>query len=59
MEVEEAKDKELDNLENYSLFEEVADEGQEVIGSKWVITRKQKADGQEKKYKGRFVVKRF
>ena len=33
-----AKQKEIENLMDYQTFEEVADEGQNVIGSCWVIT---------------------
>merc|ERR1712030_155806 len=58
-EVIEAKDRELENLEKYQVFEEVEDTGQEKIGSRWVITRKEKADGQKCKYKGRLVAKGF
>merc|ERR1712074_321012 len=43
-EVVEAKDKELENLTKYDVFEEVEDTGQERIGSRWVITRKEKED---------------
>ena len=39
----------------YGVFEEVVDEGQETISSRWVITKKEKADGQKKVYKGRLV----
>ena len=55
IEVIEAKEKELENMFNYEVFEEVEDEGQETIGSRWVITKKEKADGQKKVYKGRLV----
>ena len=58
-EVMEAKDRELENLEKYEVFEEVEDTGQEKIGSRWVITRKEKADGQKCEYKGRLVAKGF
>ena len=43
-EVVEAKQKELENLEKYEVFEEVKYEGQETVGSRWVITKKEKAD---------------
>lgn len=59
VEVVEAKDKELENLEEYGVFEEVVDEGQETIGSRLVITWKEKADGQKTNYKGRLVAKGF
>ena len=58
-EVIEAKQKEIENLEKYGVFEEVEDEGQETVGSRWVITKKEKADGQKKNYKGRLVAKGF
>ena len=37
------------------LYEEVEDNGQERITSRWVITWKEKADGQKTEYKGRVV----
>ena len=40
-EVKEAKMKEVKNLEDYEVFEEIEDEGQETIGSQWVITQKE------------------
>ena len=58
-EVIEAKQKEIENLEKYGVFEEVEDEGHETVGSRWVITRKEKADGQKKNVKGRLVAKGF
>ena len=58
-EVIEAKNKEIENLEKYGVFEEVEDEGQETVGSRWVINRKEKADGQKQKVKGRLVAKGF
>ena len=33
---------------DYGVFEEVEDKGQEKIGSRWVITKKEKADGEKK-----------
>ena len=58
-EVIEAKQKEIENLEKYEVFEEVKYEGQETVGSRWVITKKEKADGQKKNVKGRLVAKGF
>ena len=58
-EVIEAKQKEIENLEKYEVFEEVKYEGQETVGSRWVITKKEKADGQKKNIKGRLVAKGF
>ena len=43
-EVKESKDKEIQNLFNYYVFEDVDDIGQERFGSRWVITKKEKAD---------------
>ena len=34
----EAKMAEVNNLLDYDVFEEVKDEGQETIGSRWVVT---------------------
>merc|ERR1711905_16810 len=58
-EVLEAKDREIENLEKYEVFEEVEDVGQETIGSRWVITKKEKSDGQKCDYKGRLVARGF
>ena len=41
------------------MFEEVEDCGQERIGSRWVLTQKDKADGQKAQVKGRLVAKEF
>ena len=43
-EVIEAKQKEIENLEKYGVFEEVEDEGQDTLDSRWMITRKEKSD---------------
>ena len=59
LEVIEAKEKEIENLEKYGVFEEVQDVGQETVGSRWVITKKEKADGQKQNFKGRLVAKGF
>ena len=37
-EVMEAKEKELENMAKYEVFEEVEDSGQERITSRWVVT---------------------
>ena len=58
-EVVEAKRKEMENLVTYDTFEEVKDEGQERIGSRWVITKKEKHDGQKQEYKARLVARGF
>merc|ERR1711867_396479 len=39
--------------------EEVLDESQETIGSRWIVTEKQKHDGQKQDYKARLVAKVF
>ena len=59
IEVIEARNKELENLFNYDVFEEVDDLGQDTIGSRWVITKKEKADGQKTVFKGRLVARAF
>ena len=54
-----AKEKEMQNLKNYDVFEKVKDEGQITIGTRWVITKKEAHDGQKTKYKGRLVARGF
>ena len=49
--VKEAKTKEIRNLEDCKTFELVEDIGQETIGSLWVITKKEKHDGQKTEFK--------
>ena len=44
---------------DYNVFEEVADEGQETIGSRWVVTEKEKHDGQKLQTKARLVARGF
>ena len=56
-EVIEAKQKEIENLEKYGVFEEV--EGQDAVDSRWVLTRKEKANGLKQKVKSRLVAKGF
>ena len=46
-EVDEAKAKEMKNVEDYGVFELVKDIGQECIGSRWVVIRKEAHDGQK------------
>merc|ERR1712112_255644 len=58
-EVKEAKEKEIKNLEMYETFEEVEDVGQEKIGSRWIVTKKEKHDGQKQLYKARLVARGF
>ena len=54
-EVKEAKMTEVRNLLDYEVFEEVEDKEQETIGSRWVVTAKEKNDGQKQKTKARLV----
>merc|ERR1712101_98534 len=54
-----AKNKEMKNLEFYETYERVKDEGQETIGSRWVITEKQQHDGQKQDFLSRLVAKGF
>ena len=58
-EVIEAQNKEIKNLETYETFEEIDDVGQETIGSRWIVTEKEKHDGQKQNYKARLVAKSF
>ena len=58
-EVKEAKMAEVNNLLDYDVFEEVEDKGQETIGSRWVVTAKEKHDGQKQKTKARLVAHGF
>ena len=58
-EVKEAKMAEVSNLLDYDVFEEVEDKGQETIGSRWVVTAKEKHDGQKQKKKSRLVARGF
>merc|ERR1711905_84046 len=48
-EVIEAKEREVNNLKYFDTFEEVSDEGQKTVGSRWVITKKEKQDGERKR----------
>ena len=43
-EVIQAKNNEIKNIETYDPFEEVDDIGQETIGSRWIVTEKEKHD---------------
>ena len=58
-EAKEAKLKKVENSMKYEVFEEVDDCGQEIIGSRWVVTLKEKADGQKAKVKVRLVPRGF
>merc|ERR1712215_241590 len=59
LEMIEAKNKEIENLKTYETFEEVEENGQETIGSKYIVTEKEKHDGQKQAYKARLVAKGF
>ncbi len=59
LEIIEAKNKEIENLKTYETFEEVKENGQETIGSRWIVTEKEKHDGQKQAYKARLVAKGF
>ena len=52
--VQEAKAKELSNFDDYETYEEIKYNGQEVLGTRYVLT--EKADGS---IKARFVTKGF
>ena len=54
-EVKEAKVAKVSNLLDYDVFEKVKDEGKETIGSRWVVTAKEKHDGQKQKTKAILV----
>ena len=56
-EIRKAKIKEIQNLEDYEMFELVEDKGKECIGSRWVITQKEKHDGQKIEFKARLVAR--
>ena len=58
-EVKEAKMTEVNNFIYYDVFEEVKDEGQETIGSRWVLMEKQKHNGQKQQTKPRLVARGF
>ena len=58
-EVVEAKEKEIRNLKDFDTFEEVEDEGQKTVGSRWVVTKKENHDGQKTACKARIVAKGF
>ena len=52
-EVKAAKRNEIKNLMDYDTFEEIRDNGQDTVGSRWVITQKEKHDGQKQACKGK------
>ena len=51
--VKEAKQKEIENLKSYQVYEEVEDTGQVCVSARWVITEKEGHDGQKSKVKAR------
>ena len=57
--VVEAKKKEHNTLLEYETFEEVEDSGQTRISSRWVVTKKEKHDGQKTNVKARLVARGF
>ena len=44
---------------DYNVFEKVEDNGQETIGSRWVVTENEKHDGQKLQTKARLVARGF
>ena len=58
-EVKEAKMVEVSNLLDYDVFEEVENKGQETIGSRWVVTAKEKHDAQKQKTNSRLFARGF
>ena len=53
------KEREIQNLFNYEVCKEVEDDGQDRISSRWVIMKKEKADGQKTDFKARLVARGF
>ena len=58
-EVKIAKKNEIKNLLHYENFEEMADEGHKTIGSRLVVTQKEKHDGQNQLCKAQLVAHGF
>ena len=58
-EVIEAKELEMSNFIKFGAYQEVEDEGQPRITSRWVVTEKEAHDGQKKRIKARLVVRGF
>ena len=58
-EVKAAKILKVKNLLDYDVFKEVGDTGQETICSRWIITAKEKHDGQKQQTKARLVTRGF
>ena len=59
LELNAAKKIEIKNLQDYKTFEEIKDERQTTVGSRWVITEKEQYDGQKQKCKARLVARGF
>ena len=59
LDVVQAKEKEMNNLQSFGTYEEIENEGQCFIDSRWVITEKEDHDGQKTKVKARIVAKGF
>ena len=58
-EVIEAKEAEMGNFIRFKAFEDIEDQGQPRISSRWVITEKQNHDAMKVKTKARLVVRGF
>ena len=58
-EIKEAKEKKIQNSKKNDIFGEIEDCGHYRIGSRWVISQKEKADGQKKVVKLRLVARGF
>ena len=58
-EVMEAKNRELENYVKFQAFEEVEDEGQPRITTRWVVTQKEDHDGMKVKIKARLCMRGF
>ena len=58
-EVKIAKKAEIRNLQDYETFKKVKDKGQNRVGSRRIITKKEQHDGQKTKCKARLVARGF
>ena len=54
-EVKAAKSNKIQDLTDYNTFEEVRDNDHDTIGFRWVITKKEKHEGQKQACKARLV----
>ena len=57
--VKAAKQKEIENLNNYKVYEKVQDVGQKLVGATWVITEKEGHDGQKRRAKQGWLLEAF